>query len=114
MVGKVTDYLAKRPGIVKRKRYGSFELSRREAVLRLIVDVRRAVPCADCHQTFPTCCMDFDHLPGFHKVADVTALVRNHRPIQVVLDEIAKCEVVCSNCHRIRTRERKLGAVEQR
>jgi len=58
-------------------------------------------PCIDCKQKFPPYCMDFDHLPGFEKKFD---LCFNHlRTLEVVKEEIAKCDVVCAICHRIRT-----------
>lgn len=46
-------------------------------------------------------CYDFDHRPGETKRFSVGVNVR--RNWNVILDEIAKCDVVCSNCHRVRT-----------
>lgn len=46
--------------------------------------------------------MDFDHRPGTIKVADVSVLARSSTK-ERTLDEIAKCDLVCANCHRIRT-----------
>jgi len=45
--------------------------------------------------------MQWDHLPGRVKVGDVSALCALSR--EVILAEIAKCELVCVNCHTIRT-----------
>jgi len=50
--------------------------------------------------------MDFDHRPGEVKVDSVTRLVMH--PPSVLSAEIAKCDLICANCHRIRTRKRKL------
>ena len=50
--------------------------------------------------------MDFDHLEGEEKVLNVAAMVGRGWALQRILDEIAKCEVVCSNCHRERTYKR--------
>jgi hypothetical protein len=47
--------------------------------------------------------MDFDHV-GEDKTANVCRLM-NHG-WQTILAEIAKCELVCANCHRIRTQKR--------
>lgn len=48
--------------------------------------------------------MDFDHLPGTDKVCSVSSFARAGKySEQELIDEIAKCEVVCSNCHRQRT-----------
>lgn len=69
----------------------------------------KSLPCMDCGNTFPSECMDFDHVkPG--KIERVSQLAWNGS-MQAVLDEIAKCELVCSNCHRIRTRQRKQTVV---
>lgn len=49
--------------------------------------------------------MDFDHCVGEEKKAHVSRLV-GMMNLQNLLDEIEKCDVVCANCHRIRTYER--------
>jgi hypothetical protein len=69
---------------------------------RAIVIAAKSRPCADCHRTFHWICMDFDHLPGSKKVGCVSKLAYVAFK-SVVRIEIAKCEVVCSNCHRLRT-----------
>ena len=63
-------------------------------------------PCLDCGNYFPAICMDFDHLPGFDKHDNVAELTRGGCSIETIDAEIAKCELVCSNCHRIRTLNR--------
>ncbi len=50
--------------------------------------------------------LDWDHVRGV-KVATVSQLVADRRPWSEIEDEIAKCELVCANCHRIRTCERR-------
>ena len=65
-------------------------------------------PCSDCGERFDPCAMDFDHVRGV-KVAAVSELVRAGAKPDVIRREIAKCEVVCSNCHRIRTQARGWG-----
>jgi hypothetical protein len=60
-------------------------------------------PCTDCGQTFDPAAMQWDHLPQFAKVANVSDLARRHNR-RMVLEEIEKCELVCANCHAVRTR----------
>jgi hypothetical protein len=62
-------------------------------------------PCTDCGQTFPPYVMDFDHV-GSDKVAGIAALCQTTHSLEYIQAEAAKCELVCSNCHRIRTWER--------
>jgi hypothetical protein len=54
--------------------------------------------------------LDFDHLgEKSYNVSDAIARVLSWARIEL---EIAKCEVVCANCHRIRTHERRTLARE--
>jgi hypothetical protein len=54
--------------------------------------------------------MDFDHRdPAVKSFAIGPSLTRNRA---AVVAEIAKCDVVCANCHRLRTeRQRISGAI---
>lgn len=63
------------------------------------------VPCADCGGRFPQVCMDFDHVRG-EKIDTISRMIRMSYSWENILAEIAKCEVVCSNCHRVRTATR--------
>jgi hypothetical protein len=59
--------------------------------------------CLDCQGVFPAICLDFDHRPGEPKKASLAQLVLNYATLEVLEAEIARCDLVCSNCHRIRT-----------
>jgi hypothetical protein len=54
--------------------------------------------------------MDFDHVRG-RKQKNVMELI-NTLSKKKIDEEIAKCEIVCSNCHRIRTHKRRAGKNE--
>ena len=79
------------------------ELWRRQAAL---LDRLRDVPCADCGGTFPPCAMDFDHRRADLKASRVTAMIGRAGDARI-LAEVAKCDIVCANCHRARTYERR-------
>lgn len=66
-----------------------------------ILSLKAGLPCTDCGRTYPLAVMQWDHLPGRVKVADVSAMALYTR--EEILAEIAKCELVCTNCHTIRT-----------
>ena len=57
--------------------------------------------CIDCGLRFPLCAMQFDHVRG-EKVAYV-AVLRSRGNLSKLLTEIEKCDVVCANCHAVRT-----------
>lgn len=60
----------------------------------------------DCGIKYPYYVMDLDHRPGETKLYDPARLVTlgSKRKLE---QEIAKCDVVCANCHRQRTFDRK-------
>lgn len=63
-------------------------------------------PCKDCNGIFPPCCMDFDHLDGQIKSRTLATLVGEGYSKEKILEEVSKCDLICANCHRIRTRSR--------
>ena len=65
-------------------------------------DLRETTPCADCNHYFPAVCMDFDHVRGKKKM-DVMKMAGQGYARAMVEDEVSKCELVCANCHRLRT-----------
>lgn len=61
-------------------------------------------PCSDCGGSFDPVVMEFDHRPGEVKLFSMSSFRR--KTLDEVVAEIAKCDVVCSNCHRLRTKKR--------
>jgi len=62
----------------------------------------KSVPCMDCGICYPSYIMDLDHRDPSQKIMKVSSLVKRGS-WQAFLDEIKKCDIVCSNCHRERT-----------
>lgn len=79
---------------------------RRKERRDFIIRFKEGKPCADCKQIFPHYVMDFDHLPQFKKEIKI-GQQGNYHSEATLLKEFAKCDLVCSNCHRIRTWNRK-------
>lgn len=71
-----------------------------------LLDQLRSIPCADCGGTFAQCSMDFDHRDPSTKVRAVMSMISNFG-LEKILAEVAKCDIVCANCHRLRTFERR-------
>ena len=78
-------------------------LARQRATLEFLRDLRR-VPCKDCGARFEPHQMDFDHRDPSTKAFQVTKPLLASR--SRLIAEIAKCELVCTNCHTIRTFKR--------
>lgn len=86
-----------RPPVWRKK--GSSHQKKRD-----IIEYAKSVPCVDCRRRFPTVCMDFDHRPGHVKVFNISGA--GDRNVDSLAAEMMKCDVVCANCHRIRTANR--------
>ena len=82
--------------MLRNKRY-------RLEIRKYVHDIKESTPCADCHIKFPYFVMDFDHIND--KVSNVSFLTATGR-IGAVKKELEKCEIVCANCHRLRTHQR--------
>src|ERR1700687_5556177 len=63
-------------------------------------------PCMDCQGWLGPCQMEFDHRPGVEKIRDVSRM--RGCTLKRLLAEAAKCDIVCANCHKLRTTQRKL------
>jgi hypothetical protein len=78
---------------------------RKNKMRRFIEDLKSSTPCMDCNVQYPSCVMDFDHRPDVVKKANVSQL-NLFSSMEDLQNEISKCDLVCANCHRIRTRDR--------
>lgn len=62
--------------------------------------------CFDCRNHYPHYVLEFDHKPEFVKIDVVYRVLRTMGP-EAAWKEVAKCDVVCANCHKIRTYQRE-------
>jgi predicted HNH restriction endonuclease len=89
-------YIKNKKEIIKKAKERRMEL--RDYVIKL----KESTPCKDCHKKFPFYVMDFDHRDPRKKILGIPQLVANCSK-KKLLKEIKKCDIVCANCHRIRT-----------
>jgi hypothetical protein len=82
-----------------RKRYAS--------VLAKIRAVKLERGCKDCGYREYAVALAFDHLPGSHKSFNLSQWSTGHPTWEEIEAEIAKCEVVCHNCHAVRGEKRR-------
>jgi hypothetical protein len=78
-------------------------------VRRLVNAMKLVAGCKDCGTRAPDAKLQFDHLPGHLKVAGIANMV--FRPLDELIAEIAKCEVVCFKCHLARTKARREAGI---
>lgn len=60
--------------------------------------------CVDCGNDNPVV-LEFDHIES-NKYMEISLMMRNLHADSSIIEEIEKCEIVCANCHRIRTATR--------
>ena len=64
--------------------------------------VKMILGCLECGWREWPRGLDWDHVVA-DKLDDISKLIANGRPLSEISQEIAKCDCVCANCHRIRT-----------
>lgn len=74
-----------------------------QRISAFIHSLKSGKPCLDCLIEYKPCVMQFDHRDPSTKVAEISNMVRNSVPMAVLEAEIAKCDLVCANCHFART-----------
>lgn len=72
---------------------------------RYVNEIKSKSECIDCGENNPLV-LDFDHVKG-DKVMAVSDMIGSAYSLAAIQREIKKCEVRCSNCHRVVTHERR-------
>lgn len=90
-----------------RKPYLARSKQRNEKQIALLQEYVRGVktgkPCMDCGKVYPHYVLDFDHRNAQTKRETVSRMVMAALSVETIKNEIEKCDLICSNCHRIRT-----------
>lgn len=79
----------------------SFQTKRIEDNRFLLSQYLQNHPCVDCREG-DIVVLEFDHVRG-NKRFGISYMVSHGYRWETILEEIAKCDVVCSNCHKRRT-----------
>lgn len=100
----IRDYQRKRRSENPEAKAKNLEyVNKRLASLREYVIELKDRPCTDCNVKYPYYVMQFDHLGLEEKAFDISRL-----PSKKAIDtEVKKCELVCANCHAVRTFQRR-------
>ncbi len=91
-----------------RERFLAVKRKRTDALVAWMRTLKEE-PCVDCGGRFHPAAMTFDHLPGAEKRSDVATLARQGSTA-LLRAELEKCELVCANCHAVRTFNRREAA----
>lgn len=72
---------------------------KRKRTIAWYKEYKSTLCCKLCQESHPAC-LDFHHRNPEEKTKDVARLVRDRYSINTIKIEIAKCDVLCQNCHR--------------
>lgn len=100
-LARMRKYQATEKGKAAIQRQRQARQARRKAWIN---SLKEGVPCHDCGVVYDVVCMDFDHREPAEKLFTISQAVLRRKDL--ILAEIEKCDLVCANCHRIRTRSR--------
>lgn len=76
--------------------------AKRHELREYVRELKEKTPCKDCNVLYPAFVMDFDHRDPSTKFDIIPRVVASYG-FKKLHAEIAKCDIVCANCHRIRT-----------
>src|ERR1700756_1022324 len=90
------------------------EIRRRKRNLAYLRSLKNK-PCMDCGGRFPPIVMQFDHRDPSQKQMGTRPCMSALKKLKAIDREVAKCDVVCANCHMIRTEKKRLfGAYREK
>lgn len=95
------------------KKWNTWKENKRVRRTEVARALKEGKPCTDCGGIFHFAAMDFDHVDpnskGYNANNGISLLSLNKKKIE---EELTKCEIVCANCHRVRTYKRNLERIE--
>lgn len=74
-------------------------LKRRQEIKQWFSEYKSTLKCSKCSESHPAC-LDFHHIQSDNKEETISVMVASGRSRKSILNEIKKCDVLCSNCHR--------------
>lgn len=83
-------------------RYYERNFKRKRELKKKVLEFLLEHPCIQCNEADPVV-LDFDHRDSESKTDDVSGLVVMGYKWSIIEEEIAKCDVLCSKCHRKKT-----------
>jgi hypothetical protein len=69
---------------------------------KVIVDHLLSNPCKTCGES-DIVVLEFDHRDPVTKLYNISEMPRRNYSLNTIRSEIAKCDVLCANCHRRKT-----------
>jgi hypothetical protein len=88
------------------ERYRNLRRNYRKGRSLFINEIKQDLKCIKCGESHPAT-LDFHHNDPTTKEKSISSM-KDHTKAKI-LEEIKKCDILCSNCHRIHHYEERLG-----
>lgn len=83
--------------------------AQKKTIRKYIQDYKMSKGCTDCSYKEHPRALEFDHRPDEEKLFTIGSTSGNNYGLKKFKQEMNKCDVVCANCHAIRTASREEG-----
>lgn len=92
------EWHAKQSAEYKAHKY-ELQKKRRQELREWFDDYKKTLKCSQCPEDH-IACLDFHHLDPSKKEMSLSNLLTNGWSKERIMEEVDKCIVLCSNCHR--------------
>lgn len=88
-------------GVGQRDKAHKRTRDRRNKIRKFLQEYKASKKCVDCGEDYPYWMLEFDHLRD--KEFNIGGFSSKTIDLEIIKLEIAKCDIVCANCHKNRT-----------
>ena len=88
--------------LLNKEKIHGMKLSQRKYLLEFSWRYKKLCGCKMCGIKDPRV-LDYDHINRKDKETTVSQMITHRFSIENIKNEIRKCQVLCANCHRIKT-----------
>ena len=106
------DRTQKQVDLLPRSEQKSYHDKKAVHIAEFVNNLKHERNCHDCDLPHPYWRLDFDHREGSGKANTVSRLKLSRFSEERILKEVEKCDLVCANCHRLRTWRRQTSGKE--
>lgn len=81
-------------------KYRQRNIDRREKIRRFLASLKEGKSCSKCGGFFPAKALDWHHRNPKEKEFSISNAINRSFSEERILAEVAKCDLICANCHR--------------
>ena len=93
-------------GVGQKDKTGKRRRDGRSRIRKFLQEYKSDKRCVDCGEDYPYWMLEFDHLKD--KKFTISQFSSKTLDLEIIKEEISKCEIVCCNCHKNRTFHRSI------